>query len=244
LLNTKVVEIKFLDECWHAYSDEKNLIASAKMLILASGISTKKFLERALIDITLRPVRGQLTQFRIQQNSPLVENLPKTVVRGDGYCLPAKHCDDQNWLWEIGSSYDEDQDDLQTWQESNINNAIKGLNLIGCEQSLINELTPINSFVGIRSASKDRLPLIGHVPGHKGLLIACAYGSRGVLWSALGSSLIGAYVAAFLAGADRLRTGFLAGASFAFEEEVAVSVSPSRFLATRASNSNPIFPDS
>ena len=242
LLNTKVTHIDFENDRWHIYSENSSRIASAKMIILAGGIKTQKFLKEASIELTLRPVRGQLTQFHIQQDSPLVAKLPKKVIRGDGYCLPAKQSNDQHWVWELGSSYDEDQDDLNPWQESNLNNAIKGLNLIGCEHSLINELIPHASFVGIRSASKDRLPLIGPIHGHKGLLIACAYGSRGVLWSALGASLMRAYVEAFLAGEDRLRAGFLAGASFALEEEIAASVSPSRFLATRASNSKPIFP--
>jgi len=149
---------------------------------------------------------------------------------------------DQNWIWEVGSTYDEDQDDLQTRSESDFENAIKGLTLIGCEHLQTNDLKTNKTFIGVRSASKDRLPLIGPIIGHTGLFIACAYGSRGVLWSALGSELISAYVEAFLAGEVRLRAGFLTGASEELSEEVATSVSPSRFLATRASNSKPIFP--
>ena len=108
------------------------------------------------------------------------------------------------------------------------------------------ELISYESFVGVRSASKDRLPLIGPIPNEDGLFIATGYGSRGVIWSALGSRLIFAYVAAFLADEARLRTGFLAGASPELESELASSVSPARFLAgalaKRTSNSKPILP--
>ena len=240
--NTVVHKIKYLENRWHLYDSNNELIASSKAIVLSGGIKTKELLKDCNIDLTLRPVRGQLTQFLIHQDSELSKKLPKTVLRGDGYCLPAYKINDQNWLWEVGSSYDEDQDDLQTRDDSDSENAKRALALIGCEYLQTNELKTNKTFVGVRSASKDRLPLIGPILGHHGLFIACAYGSRGVLWSALGAELISAYVEAFLAGEVRLRVGFLTGASDALSVEVATSVSPSRFLATRASNSKPIFP--
>jgi tRNA 5-methylaminomethyl-2-thiouridine biosynthesis bifunctional protein len=242
LCNTTVRQIKNFENLWHIYDGNNQLLAKSKSIVLSGGIKTKELLKYANIDLTLRPVRGQLTQFLIKQDSDLSKKLPKTVLRGDGYCLPAFKMNDQNWIWEVGSTYDEDQDDLQTRSESDFENAIKGLTLIGCEHLQTNDLKTNKTFIGVRSASKDRLPLIGPIIGHTGLFIACAYGSRGVLWSALGSELISAYVEAFLAGEVRLRAGFLTGASEELSEEVATSVSPSRFLATRASNSKPIFP--
>jgi tRNA 5-methylaminomethyl-2-thiouridine biosynthesis bifunctional protein len=244
IFNTKIKRMLFEGNVWKIFSENNEVIAIAPMVVLSAGINTKRILEDLEIDLVLRPVRGQLTQFKIHNKSALLEKLPKAVLRGDGYCLPIYQQTDQHCLWEIGSSYDEDQDEKLPWKESDKNNAMKGLDLIGCDHSLINEMEAINAFVGIRSASKDRLPLIGPIKGHQGLLISSAYGSRGVLWSALGASIINAYVEAFFAGADRLRDGFLAGASEELAEEVASAVSPSRFLTARASNSKPIFPDS
>jgi tRNA 5-methylaminomethyl-2-thiouridine biosynthesis bifunctional protein len=38
------------------------------------------------------------------------------------------------------------------------------------------------------------LPIVGRVPGEDGLWLACAYGSRGLSWSALMGDLIAAQV--------------------------------------------------
>ena len=244
----KIAKIRYFENLWWAYSEDETLICSAPVCVLANGLGVEKLLNGLEIDLPIRPVRGQLSKFRISGDSGLVPYLPKTVLRGDGYCLPAQQSNDHDWTWEIGSSYDEDSADLTHWGQSDIDNAIKGLNLIGCDHSHKEEMMPISSFVGIRSASKDRLPLIGPVTNQTGLFIACCYGSRGVLWSALAAPLIRAYVEAFFAGAERLRAGFLTGASAVLSAEVASSVNPARFLAgalgARASNSKPILPDS
>jgi tRNA 5-methylaminomethyl-2-thiouridine biosynthesis bifunctional protein len=241
-----IQKIQYHQNEWQVFSQDGELIGLTKALILANGMGAQELLKTIEINLPLRPVRGQLSTFYIQAESQLVPFLPKAVLRGDGYCLPAKKLKDGSWTWEVGSSYDEDHVEKNIWQQSDHDNAIKGLTLIGCEQSLIDELVPHCAYVGVRSASKDRLPLIGPVPQHPGLYLACAYGSRGVLWSALAAPLIRAYVEAFFAGADRLRAGFLGGASAALSAEVAASVNPARFLAgalgARTSNSKPIFP--
>jgi len=243
-----ITKIRYFENTWHAYSENDTLICSAPAIVLANGLGVQKLLKSIQIDLPLRPVRGQLSKFHISADSQLVRYLPKTVLRGDGYCLPAQQMKNHDWTWEVGSSYDEDSKDQAHWKQSDIDNAIKGLNLIGCDHSLIKEMNPISSFVGIRSASKDRLPLIGPVTNQQGLFVACCYGSRGVLWSALAAPLMRAYVEAFFAGADRLRAGFLTGASTLLSAEVATSVNPARFFAgalgARASNSKPILPES
>ncbi len=244
--NCQILKIQKEKDVWQVFNHAGELIGSAPILILASGIEVQNLLKTIDIDLAIRPVRGQLSTFHIKKESLLVPHLPKKVIRGDGYCLPAKLLETQDWHWEVGSSYDEDHSDILPWDKSDQENAIKGLNLIGCDHSHLKDMLVINTFVGIRSASKDRLPLLGPIPNQPGLLVACAYGSRGVLWSALGAPVITAYVEAFFAGADRLRAGFLTGASAPLFAEVVSAVNPGRFLrgvlATRTSNSKPIFP--
>jgi len=244
----EINNIRYSENTWWVYSVDDTLICSAPVIVLANGLGVEKLLNGLNIDLPVRPVRGQLSKFRINGDSDLIPYLPKTVLRGDGYCLPAQQINQNNWTWEIGSSYDEDSVDQAHWDRSDIDNALKGLALIGCDQSHLNEMYPISSFIGIRSASKDRLPLIGPVESQPGLFVACCYGSRGVLWSALAAPLIRAYVEAFFAGAGRLRTGFLTGASTLLSAEIASSVNPARFLAgalgARTSNSKPILPES
>jgi tRNA 5-methylaminomethyl-2-thiouridine biosynthesis bifunctional protein len=244
----EVQRLAFQENEWRAFAQNGELICSAKSVVLANGMGAQNLLKQLAIELPLRPVRGQLSQFFIHVNSPLIKYLPKKVLRGDGYCLPAKQMNADYWSWEVGSSYDEDHTQTSAWPESDIENALKGLTLIGCNHSLISEMNTKNSFVGIRSASKDRLPLIGPLGESTGLFIACAYGSRGVIWSAIAAPMIKAYVEAFLTGAERLRVGFLTGASVALCAEVASSVAPARFLArafgARTSNSKPTLPDS
>ena len=246
--NKEIQQITFQENAWRAFAQNGELICSASTVVLANGISAQKLLKSLAIDLPLRPVRGQLSQFLIPASSPLIQFLPKKVVRGDGYCLPAKQINAEYWSWEVGSSYDEDQMDTASWVASDAGNAIKALNLIQCEHSLIGDMHANHSFVGIRSASKDRLPLIGPLGDSTGLFLASAYGSRGVLWSAIAAPMIKAYVEAFLTGAERLRAGFLTGASVALCAEITSSVAPARFLAgalgARTSNSKPTLPDS
>ena len=107
-------------------------------------------------------------------------------------------------------------------------------------------------FIGVRCASKDRLPLIGPISRYPGLYLATAYGSRGLIWATLGAELIKRYLDCFFAADDFFAAGFLAGALdeedvSSVEEEIAGSVDPARFLAGtlvagRASNSKPTFP--
>ena len=245
---TNIAKISYSENLWSAYSEDDTLICSAPVIVLANSLGVQKLLKSIQIDLPVRPVRGQLSKFIIRGDSKLVPYLPKKVLRGDGYCLPTQPLSNGDWSWEIGSSYDEDSADQEHWGQSDIDNALKGLSLIGCDYSHLDELCPNSSFVGIRSASKDRLPLIGPVTNQPGLFVACCYGSRGVLWSALAAPLIRAYVEAFFAGAVRLRAGFLTGASTLLSAEIASSVNPARFLAgalgARASNSKPILPES
>lgn len=245
---TKVKYLRYFQELWHAFAEDDVLIGRAPVIILANGLGVKDLLKTIDYELFLRPVRGQLSQFLIKKDTHLAALLPKVTVRGDGYCLPPSSMSADYWSWEVGSSYDEDQTEKAHWGKSDADNLNKAFTIIGCEQSHINEAKAHASFVGIRSASKDRLPLIGPVGQFKGLFIATAFGSRGVLWSALAAPMIRAYVEAFFAGADRLRAGFFSGADVALTAEIVSAVSPARFfagaLATRASNSKPTLPDS
>jgi tRNA 5-methylaminomethyl-2-thiouridine biosynthesis bifunctional protein len=47
-------------------------------------------------------------------------------------------------------------------------------------------------WAGWRAATRDHLPIIDAVPGLPGVWLACAYGSRGLSWSALAGDLIAA----------------------------------------------------
>jgi tRNA 5-methylaminomethyl-2-thiouridine biosynthesis bifunctional protein len=50
----------------------------------------------------------------------------------------------------------------------------------------------VGGWAGWRAAVHDRLPVIGQAGRDTGLWLACAYGSRGLTWSALAGDIIGA----------------------------------------------------
>ena len=246
----KITHIEKNKGLWKLYNSKNEIVCVGDALVIATNLQTKDLLKTIEIDLPLRPVRGQLSRFIIPKESYVGERLPLKSMRGDGYCSPATEWDDEHWLWEVGSSYEEDNEDLTPSLESTFANQKKGLSLIGLDEDRQN-FTEHSNFIGIRSASKDRLPLIGPVPGKKGLFLATAYGSRGLIWATLGAELIHAYLAAFLADTDFLAAGFLT-ATFVetdlavLESELSSSVSPARFLAgtltARASNSKPTLP--
>jgi tRNA 5-methylaminomethyl-2-thiouridine biosynthesis bifunctional protein len=247
----KVIQIKKNNDLWELYNNKNEKICSGDALVLASNYQTKELLSSIQLELPLRPVRGQLSRFIIPKKSAVGKHLPWCATRGDGYCSPAQEWDPENWIWEVGSSYDEDLDELIPTKESASANQKKGLALLGITESVEQNFREQSNFVGIRSASKDRLPLIGPVMGQSGLFLATAYGSRGLIWATLGAELIHGYLATFLAGADFLAAGFLTGAFAgedltALEVELSSAVSPSRFLAgglgARTSNSKPTFP--
>jgi len=247
----KVIRIQKNNDLWQLYNNKNEKICEGDALVLASNYQTKELLASIEVELPLRPVRGQLSRFIIPKESYVGKHLPWFATRGDGYCSPAKEWDPENWLWEVGSSYDEDIDVLMPSTESARANQKKGLALLGIAERPEYNFLEQSNFVGIRSASKDRLPLIGPVNGQSGLFLATAYGSRGLIWATLGAELINAYLATFFAGADFLAAGFLT-AGFAGEDlttlevELSSAVSPSRFLAgtlgARTSNSKPTFP--
>lgn len=246
LLQKEVKSIKTSDGKWFVLDANNEEILSGDALILANGVGVKNLLESLSIKLHLRPVRGQLSKFQIDHTSPWVKHLPKRPMCGEGYCMPALTLNESQFLWEVGSSYDEGEFDLTPRASSDEHNREQARTLLNNPDLPLEDLVALEPFVGVRSVSGDRLPLIGPVPSKPGLFIASAYGARGVLWSAVTPGLIARQVEAFFLGAAFLRAGFLAGATSEEESEFALAVAPARFLAGafsgRGSNSKPILP--
>jgi tRNA 5-methylaminomethyl-2-thiouridine biosynthesis bifunctional protein len=246
ILGKDVKSIQTRDGKWFVMDANNEQIIEGDALILANGVGVKALLETLSIKLHLRPVRGQLSRFEISIHSPWAKLLPKVPMCGEGYCMPALTLSERHILWEVGSSYDEGESDLEPRQTSDEHNREQGRMLLNNATLPLEDLVALEPFVGIRSVSGDRLPLIGPVPSKPGLFIASAYGARGVLWSAVTPQLIARQVEAFFLGAAFLRAGFLTGATSAEESEFALAVAPARFLAGaltgRGSNSKPILP--
>jgi tRNA 5-methylaminomethyl-2-thiouridine biosynthesis bifunctional protein len=228
---------------WLLTDASKNIILSADKVIVAAGLESKKILSSIQIKLPLKPVRGQLSFFRIEPNSDWAARLPRAIICGDGYCIPASPLENGDMRWIVGSSFDENETDNQPRHESDRFNQEQAAGLLHYPEGDQSELMPDGQFVGIRCVAGDRLPIIGALPQRPGIFVATALGSRGILWSALAAKLI----------ADQALAGdFALLTRLGFTSALAAALAPDRFLAgaappalgALASNSKPILPPS
>jgi tRNA 5-methylaminomethyl-2-thiouridine biosynthesis bifunctional protein len=241
--NTSIARLEKLDTGWQLFNDQNEPIMTADKVIIATALETKKLAASMDVRLPLRPVRGQLSIFSIDENSSWAPKLPRAAISGDGYCLPAKKLPDGNYQWIVGSSFDEGDEDLQSWDSSDDFNREQAKGLLNYEEGELSHLQKSGSFVGVRCVAGDRLPIIGALTQRPGIFLATALGSRGVLWSALAAKLITAQV---------LEDDFALLARLGFAADLVAALAPARFFAgalaaapalgALASNSKPIFP--
>lgn len=238
-----VIGIQYKDKYWHVYGVNQELIGSAKRIFLANGLGAQSVAASAGVELPLKPVRGQLSTFNYGANSTWAQTKPVVALSGKVYCLPPILQDDGSYHWSVGSTYDENVDDLATWEKSHAENQALIQEMFG-DSFDASELNPIDAFVGIRCVAKDRLPIMGPVRGYPGLYVLTALGSRGVMWSALACQMYSEHLAEELRQSAFFDERFFAGARLAgagLTDDLASALLPARFLAG-ASNSKPIFP--
>ena len=241
--NTPVARLEKVDAGWQLINAQDERIMTAGKVIIAVALETKSLAASIDVRLPLRPVRGQLSIFSVDQNSSWTPKLPITAISGDGYCLPAKKLPDGSYLWIVGSSFDEGESDLQDWNSSDDFNREQAKGLLNYLEGDAEQLHKAGSFVGIRCVAGDRLPIIGALTQRPGIFLATALGSRGALWSALAAKLITAQV---------LEDDFALLARLGFAADLVAALAPARFFAgalasapalgALASNSKPILP--
>ena len=239
----KAHNISYREGFWHVFDVQQQIIGVAKRIFLANSLGVKDLALSAGIDLPLRPVRGQLSKFSFDQGSSWDERKPQVGLSGNAYCLPPVKNANGSYDWQVGSSYDEDVADLTVWESSHLDNKelIKAMINPG---TLDAELRIKGAFVGTRCVAKDRLPVMGPVPGMPGLYVLTALGSRGVMWSSLACQMFTEHLAEEIRYSAFLEARFFAGARLTaagLTEDLAGAFAPARFLAG-VSNSKPILP--
>jgi tRNA 5-methylaminomethyl-2-thiouridine biosynthesis bifunctional protein len=239
--NARIARLEKLGNQWHLFDVSNKLIATASQVVVACAMEAKALMSSIDIRLPLRPVRGQLSIFRVQEGDPWVKKLPRVGISGDGYCLPAKLLEDGGYQWIVGSSFDEGEDDVAPRETSNSFNREQARSLVNYSEGDLRSLTKAGEFVGIRCVAGDRLPIIGALAQRPGIFLATALGSRGILWSALAAKLITAQL---------LEDDFALLARLGFAADLVAALAPARFFAGAApsalgafaSNSKPILP--
>jgi len=241
LWNTRVARLEKCGNQWHLFDASNKRIVTTNNLVVACAIEAKALMATVGIRLPLRPVRGQLNIFSIQEGDSWIEKLPRVGISGDGYCLPAEQLEDGSYQWIVGSSFDEGEDDLAPRETSDDFNREQARGLVNYPEGNLRALRKAGEYVGIRCVAGDRLPIIGALTGRPGIFLATALGSRGILWSALAAKLITAQL---------LEDDFALLARLGFAADLVAALAPERFFAgaapsalgALASNSKPILP--
>lgn len=224
LAGTEVARLERDGDTWRAVDAAGATRAEAPVVVLANAGDAVRL--AGLRHVALQPVRGQLTLLPPGSTAPL----PCPAI-GDGYAVPL---DDGTLL--IGATFEPDDLDPAMRTAGHIENIERVRHLL---PGLIGELPDVDTLrgrVAFRWVVADRVPVIGpladeaqavanaralsgakarDLPRTTGLYGAFGYGSRGLVWAALGAELIASQ---------------LEGEPLPLERELADAVDPARFL--------------
>ncbi|WP_261533382.1 bifunctional tRNA (5-methylaminomethyl-2-thiouridine)(34)-methyltransferase MnmD/FAD-dependent 5-carboxymethylaminomethyl-2-thiouridine(34) oxidoreductase MnmC [Burkholderia multivorans] len=224
MTRTEVARLERNGDEWHALDAHGRTLAQAPVVVLANAGDAVRL--AGLRHVALQPVRGQLTLLPAGSASPL----PCPAI-GDGYAVPL---DDGTLL--IGATFEPDDVDPAIRVAGHAENLERVRRLLPGLIDDVPALDTLRGRVAFRWVAGDRLPLIGpladeaqavanaralsgakarDLPRMPGLYGAFGYGSRGLVWAALGAELIASQ---------------LDGEPWPIERELAEAVDPARFL--------------
>jgi tRNA 5-methylaminomethyl-2-thiouridine biosynthesis bifunctional protein len=222
------------DGNWHALDAAGATIARAAVAIVANAGDAARLV--GLRHAPTQLVRGQLSLLPAGAIAPL-----RAPVIGDGYAVPLA---DGRTL--TGATYEPDDLDPLPRASGHAENLARFARLLPDRETTGLDATTLDGRTAFRCVASDRLPLIGplgdetaaaaqadalsgarlrDVPRMPNLYGAFGYGSRGLVWAALGAELIAAQ---------------LDGEPWPIERDLAEAVDPARFLvrALRQRNVN------
>ena len=140
-------------------------------VILANSVEAPKLCP--VPHLRLRRVRGQLTYVPAEALEP-----PRVVVLRGGMVLPPI-----DGVCVVGATYDLEDEDAAVREDSHAGNLERLRNILGVEARGKTE-----GRVSFRAVTPDRLPVVGRIK--ENVYAAFAYGSRGIIWSALAAEII------------------------------------------------------
>jgi tRNA 5-methylaminomethyl-2-thiouridine biosynthesis bifunctional protein len=222
--STEVARIERKSNVWTAFDTAGGIIAEAPVVILANAGDAQRL--AGLYGQPTRGVRGQLT---LLDSSPL-DGLRVPIV-GDGYAVPL---DQHKTL--TGATYDIDGANPLIERSGHIENLERVARMLPALNGFAPDAATLEGRVAFRSVTSDRMPMIGSLadetaaradaarlsgawpldlPRRPGLYGAFAFGSRGLIWSAIAAELIAAQ---------------LEGEPWPIERELADAIDPARFF--------------
>lgn len=227
--NCKIDSIERCDERaqtrWQVRNSAGQLIAEAPVLILANATDAARFTPTE--HLPLRAARGQVSHLPAEAGA----TAPAVVVCRIGYIAPAvdgKYC--------AGASFFLNDTETALRASEHAENLTK-LDFVlpgfAAAATVAPDPEKLGGRVGFRPVAPDRMPMIGAVadaaainPAHPslplkdiprlpGLYVINAFGSRGIVWSALAGELL---------------ASLIEGEPLPLEAELAAAVDPARFM--------------
>ncbi|CAM2138940.1 tRNA (mnm(5)s(2)U34)-methyltransferase / FAD-dependent cmnm(5)s(2)U34 oxidoreductase [Pararobbsia alpina] len=208
IFDRRIDRLESLDDIWFAYDAEGECIAQAPVVVVANSNDASRL--ASLAYAPTRPIRGQLTW--VDDTALAALRLP---LIGDGYLLPRTEGSTHQLT---GASYELDDEDTALRETSQRENIGRLQHLVPASASALEDparTLPLTGRVALRCATSDRMPMIGQLgdehaarsnapalsgawpldlPRQPGLFGAYGYGSRGLIWAALGAEIIASQV--------------------------------------------------
>lgn len=189
---TDVAGLKPLKQgIWQARDMFGASVAQASNVVLANAARAKVLLSSSgAVDVlpkvrAIHQLAGQVSYF---SSVAAAGHESRVILGGEGYWLPAV-----DRVCVGGSTYVPGADHCEVTGQGHqavINKLTALLNVSSVQASAW--LDSSNGWAGWRAVTMGRLPVIGPLAATPGLWLACAYGSRGLTWSALAGDIIAA----------------------------------------------------
>ncbi|PPR35661.1 MAG: Hydrogen cyanide synthase subunit HcnC [Alphaproteobacteria bacterium MarineAlpha6_Bin4] len=159
----------------------KNEIIKTKEIIVCSGAWTNKIKNIQIKEVPIRPVKGQMICLKIPKGNTVLKHI---LWRENVYLVPR-----DNYDLIIGATEEE-----MGFDKSLTAGGIYNLLKIGREiLPVIEDLSIIESWSGLRPTTRDEAPIIGPSKKIKGLIYATGHHRNGILLAPFTSSVIKNY---------------------------------------------------
>ena len=239
-LGATVHDITYRDDGWWLYDYSGQRIATVDTLVIAAAQQSNFF--KPISFLPLSSLLGQISFIPKNENS---DKLKASIIK-NGYLMPGI-----DGFHVLGSTYSRDGFEENQWpQPVTIERHKQNYDNLDWELKSLFSDYQFDQWLGysaIRSATPDRLPVVGPVPEAKkfkrdfarlshgptgkfpsgvayqpNLFVLAGFGSRGIMTSALSAEVL---------------TSQMLGEPWPIERTVATALSPSRFLARGIQNS-------
>jgi tRNA 5-methylaminomethyl-2-thiouridine biosynthesis bifunctional protein len=189
-----VHRLEYREGRWQALDANGRLLANVELIVVAAGPASRALLGGN--SVPLQAIRGQVSWGLRGESALEAAAWPAFPVNGSGSLIPAVPTP-AGTAWFLGASFERDAENTHpTLEDQQANLARLQTLLPGTAQALapaFQDAAGCNAWVGVRCASRDRLPLVGAWQAHQpGLMLSTAMGSRGLTFAVLCAELLAA----------------------------------------------------